>query len=145
MKINCLNVDLHPCRIYIASSFLQVSPSDPEDIRLSVLTPPLSAEASYSNGLPDCTLQDIRRKYSNFAEVIEPPREGFLLTLKLNFARLPRVKGMIIFTSLMDQNQLACSDTARNGEFSNEKRKNISYCIQIFGLVLTAQYLSKFC
>ncbi|OAY63389.1 Actin-related protein 2/3 complex subunit 2B, partial [Ananas comosus] len=71
---------------------IQVSPSDPEDIRLSVLTPPLSAEASYSNGLPDCTLQDIRRKYSNFAEVIEPPREGFLLTLKLNFARLPRVK-----------------------------------------------------
>ncbi|XP_020084384.1 actin-related protein 2/3 complex subunit 2B isoform X2 [Ananas comosus] len=71
---------------------IQVSPSDPEDIRLSVLTPPLSADASYSNGLPDCTLQDIRRKYSNFAEVIEPPREGFLLTLKLNFARLPRVK-----------------------------------------------------
>ncbi|XP_072955603.1 actin-related protein 2/3 complex subunit 2B isoform X2 [Typha angustifolia] len=74
---------------------IQVLASDPANIYLSILIPPLSLEVPHSNGLPDRTLQDIRRMYSNVAEIMEPPKEGFILTLKLNFGRLPRSEDRI--------------------------------------------------
>jgi hypothetical protein len=60
---------------------------------LSISTPSLSLEASpSSSGLPEITLQETRKTYHKFAEIVEPPREGYVLTLKLNFSGLTRPK-----------------------------------------------------
>ncbi|OEL36069.1 Actin-related protein 2/3 complex subunit 2B [Dichanthelium oligosanthes] len=70
--------------------------SDPENVFLSISTPSLSHEASPSSGgLPEATLQETRKTYHKFAEVVEPPREGFVLTLKLNFSGLNRPKDRV--------------------------------------------------
>ncbi|XP_017700487.2 actin-related protein 2/3 complex subunit 2B isoform X1 [Phoenix dactylifera] len=84
---------------------VQASASDPEIIYLSISTPPLSPEVLLRNGLPDCTLQDIRRGYCDIADIVEPPKEGFVLTLRLDFAKLPhsredRIKAISKISSL---------------------------------------------
>uniref|UniRef100_A0A0A9BHA1 Arp2/3 complex 34 kDa subunit n=1 Tax=Arundo donax TaxID=35708 RepID=A0A0A9BHA1_ARUDO len=73
---------------------VEVSASDPENVYLSISTPSLSHEAppSSSTGLPEITLQETRKVYQKFAEIIEPPKEGYVLTLKLNFSGLTRPK-----------------------------------------------------
>ena len=79
---------------HASAKTLQASASDPENAYLSISTPPLSHEASpSSSGLPEATLQEARRAYHKFAEVVEPPREEYVLTLKLNFSGLARPKG----------------------------------------------------
>ncbi|KAG2573309.1 hypothetical protein PVAP13_7KG242100 [Panicum virgatum] len=75
---------------------VEASASDPENAYLSISTPPLSHEASpSSSGLPEATLQEARKAYHKFAEVVEPPREGYVLTLKLNFSGLARPKDRV--------------------------------------------------
>ncbi|CAN6268509.1 unnamed protein product [Urochloa humidicola] len=73
---------------------VEASASDPENVFLSISTPSLSHEASPSSSsvLPEATLQETRKAYHKFAEVVEPPREGYVLTLKLNFSGLTRPK-----------------------------------------------------
>ncbi|CAN6228804.1 unnamed protein product [Urochloa humidicola] len=74
---------------------VEASASDPENVFLSISTPSLSHEASpssSSSGLPEATLQETRKAYHKFAEVVEPPRDGYVLTLKLNFSGLTRPK-----------------------------------------------------
>ncbi|CAL5068850.1 unnamed protein product [Urochloa decumbens] len=74
---------------------VEASASDPENVFLSISTPSLSHEASpssSSSGLPEATVQETRKAYPKFAEVVEPPREGYVLTLKLNFSGLTRRK-----------------------------------------------------
>ncbi|CAL5031070.1 unnamed protein product [Urochloa decumbens] len=77
---------------------VEASASDPENVFLSISTPSLSHEASPSSsstGLPEATLQETRKAYHKFAEVVEPPREGYVLTLKLNFSGLTRPKDRV--------------------------------------------------
>ncbi|XP_015692074.1 actin-related protein 2/3 complex subunit 2B-like isoform X3 [Oryza brachyantha] len=74
---------------------LQVSMTDSENVYLSISTPSLSYEASPSRGLPEITLQETRKLCHKFAEIIEPPKEGYALTLKLNFSGLTRQKDRI--------------------------------------------------
>lgn len=76
------------------NSSAQASASNPQFVYLSISTPPLSPEALFSNRLPEYTLQDIKRAYPDFAEIVEPPRTGFILTLGLNFGKFPHRKGM---------------------------------------------------
>ncbi|XBI93569.1 hypothetical protein VPH35_030383 [Triticum aestivum] len=71
---------------------VQASASDPENVYLSISTPSLSHEASTSTCLPEFTLQEVRKMYHKFAEIVEPAREGYALTLKLNFSGLTRPK-----------------------------------------------------
>nr|CAB3485104.1 unnamed protein product [Digitaria exilis] len=75
---------------------VEASVSDHENVYLSISTPSLSLEASpSSSGLPEATLQETRKTYHRFAEVVEPPREGYVLTLKLNFSGLTRPKDRV--------------------------------------------------
>ncbi|TVU15285.1 hypothetical protein EJB05_38797 [Eragrostis curvula] len=75
---------------------VEASASDSENVYLSISTPSLSHEASpSSSGLPEITLQETRKTYHKFAVIVEPPREGYVLTLKLNFSGLTRPKDRI--------------------------------------------------
>ncbi|XP_062200112.1 uncharacterized protein LOC133902513 [Phragmites australis] len=70
---------------------VETSASDSENIYLLISTPSLSHEASpSSSGLLEITLEETRKMYQKFAEIIEPPKEGYVLTLKLNFSSLAR-------------------------------------------------------
>uniref|UniRef100_A0A1D1Z0N6 Arp2/3 complex 34 kDa subunit n=1 Tax=Anthurium amnicola TaxID=1678845 RepID=A0A1D1Z0N6_9ARAE len=71
---------------------IQASASDSKNIYLSMSTPLLSPDISHSRDLHGCTLQEIRRAYSDIVEVVETPKEGFILTLKVNLAKLPQRK-----------------------------------------------------
>ncbi|KAM0895390.1 hypothetical protein ACQ4PT_023856 [Festuca glaucescens] len=48
---------------------IQASPSDPENVHLSISTPSLSHEASPSTALPEFTLQETMKTYRDFAEL----------------------------------------------------------------------------
>uniref|UniRef100_A0A804MDJ0 Arp2/3 complex 34 kDa subunit n=1 Tax=Zea mays TaxID=4577 RepID=A0A804MDJ0_MAIZE len=80
---------------------VEASASDPENVFLSISTPSLSydyeeaAAAPSSSRLPELTLQEARKTYHRFAEMVEPPREGYVLTLKLNFSGLTRPKDRV--------------------------------------------------
>ncbi|XP_078166940.1 actin-related protein 2/3 complex subunit 2B-like isoform X2 [Carex rostrata] len=87
-----LPVDHSFCELGSIRYHIQASVSDQENIFFSISTPVLSQEEPNPNGLDHCILQDIRTNYSNFADIIEPPKEGYTLTLKLNFSRLTRTK-----------------------------------------------------
>ncbi|WVZ86370.1 hypothetical protein U9M48_033165 [Paspalum notatum var. saurae] len=73
--------------------------SDSENVYLSIATPSLSHGASPSSSsrsrLPELTLQEMKTTYGKFAEIVEPPREGYVLTLKLNFSGLTRPKDRV--------------------------------------------------
>ncbi|KAH7662745.1 Actin-related protein 2/3 complex subunit 2 protein [Dioscorea alata] len=65
---------------------------EPHNIYLSVSTPPLSPEFLLSNGLPNYILHDIKNMYSDVVELIIPPKEGFLLTMKVDVTKFPNSK-----------------------------------------------------
>ncbi|WOL06158.1 actin-related protein 2/3 complex subunit 2B isoform X2 [Canna indica] len=69
---------------------IQASASNPEIVNLSIWMPPIYPESS-SDCLPNCALQDIRNLYFDAAQ-IEPPKQGFMLTLRINFTKLPKRK-----------------------------------------------------
>ncbi|XP_052153225.1 actin-related protein 2/3 complex subunit 2B-like isoform X4 [Oryza glaberrima] len=59
-----------------------------------LIIPCLSLDQSVTiySGLPEITLQETRKMYHKFAEIIEPAKEGYTLTLRLNFSGLTRPK-----------------------------------------------------
>ncbi|MQL71685.1 hypothetical protein Taro_003983 [Colocasia esculenta] len=73
----------------------QASASDSRTIYLSISTPVLSPDVSLPEDLGGCALQEIRRVYSDVMEVVEAPKEGFTLTVKIDLARLPQRKGSL--------------------------------------------------
>ncbi|XP_077250817.1 actin-related protein C2B isoform X2 [Tasmannia lanceolata] len=86
------DIDHHLYEFGSVQYHIRASASDPGRIYLSVSTPPLSPEVLLSNGLANSTSQTVKRVYSDIVEVIEPPREGFLLTLRFDFNKLPQAE-----------------------------------------------------
>ncbi|XP_014750939.2 actin-related protein 2/3 complex subunit 2B isoform X1 [Brachypodium distachyon] len=84
---------------------IQASETDPDNIYLSISTPSLSHEALPATGLPEFTLQEARKLYHKFAEIVEPTKEGYALTLKLNFSGLTRPKDRAKATSQISRLQ----------------------------------------
>ncbi|XP_058094785.1 actin-related protein 2/3 complex subunit 2B isoform X2 [Magnolia sinica] len=78
----------------IIFSVAQASVSDSQNIYLSLSTPPILPEV-LPNGLPQSTLQAVKKVHPDIVEVVEHPEEGFQLTLKLNFAKLPHRRDCI--------------------------------------------------
>ncbi|KAK1283044.1 Actin-related protein 2/3 complex subunit 2B [Acorus calamus] len=86
------DIDHHLVEFGSVKYHIQATTLDPRNLYLSVSIPPLSPEVMFSNGLPNCILQDIKRVYSDIVEVVRPSKEGFMLTIKLDFNKLPRHK-----------------------------------------------------
>ncbi|CAL5392280.1 unnamed protein product [Camellia sinensis] len=80
---------------------IQSSASDPYNTYLSISTPLLSHGILLSNGLPHSTIEMVNGISSDVVEIVEPAREGYQLTLKLDFARIPNGKeSMKIITEI---------------------------------------------
>ncbi|KAK1260780.1 Actin-related protein 2/3 complex subunit 2B [Acorus gramineus] len=86
------DIDHHLVEFGSVKYHIQATTLDPRNLYLSVSIPPLSPEVMLSNGLPNCILQDIKRVYSDIVEVVRPSKEGFMVTIKLDFNKLPRHK-----------------------------------------------------
>ncbi|XP_068653700.1 actin-related protein 2/3 complex subunit 2B [Aristolochia californica] len=81
--------------IYEAGSVayhIKGSASEAQELLLSITTPLLSPEVQPVKDIQHNTLQTIRKAYSNVAAIVEPPRAGFQLTLRLDFSKFPRHK-----------------------------------------------------
>ncbi|CAI0436916.1 unnamed protein product [Linum tenue] len=88
-----VEIDHHLYEFGSVEYYVQSSAADPHHSFLSVLTPLLSQGEIPSNGpLSPYTIQMVKDICSESAEVVEPAREGYQLTLKLNFSMIPKSK-----------------------------------------------------
>ncbi|CAK9139537.1 unnamed protein product [Ilex paraguariensis] len=74
---------------------IQSSASYPHHTHLSISTPLLSQGILLSHGLPRYTIEMVKGICSDAVEIVEPPRQGYQLTLRLDFARIPHGKESI--------------------------------------------------
>ncbi|CAI9090745.1 OLC1v1025573C1 [Oldenlandia corymbosa var. corymbosa] len=68
---------------------IQGSMKNPNLLFLSVSLPAPPPETVSIGGLPPGAIDAIKSAYGAVAQILDPPRDGFSLTLKLNFSKLP--------------------------------------------------------
>ncbi|XP_010519028.1 PREDICTED: actin-related protein 2/3 complex subunit 2A [Tarenaya hassleriana] len=68
---------------------IQVTTKNPHHLFLSVSLPTPPPEAMFFDGLPMGAIEAIKTVYGTGVQILDPPRDGFDLTLKLNFSKLP--------------------------------------------------------
>lgn len=66
---------------------------NPHHILVSVSLPTPPPETAFFGGLPAGAIEAIKAAYSGFVQILDPPRDGFNLTLKLNLSKLPPDEG----------------------------------------------------
>ncbi|KAH0637325.1 hypothetical protein KY289_037240 [Solanum tuberosum] len=69
--------------------YIQSLVSDPDHTYLSISTPILSQAFLVSTRLSRYTIQKVKAISTEVVEIVEPPKEGYQLTIRLNFARMP--------------------------------------------------------
>ncbi|KAL3506182.1 hypothetical protein ACH5RR_031564 [Cinchona calisaya] len=87
-----MEVDHHLHEFGAVEYHVQASASGPPYIYLSISTPLLYQESMLSSGLPRYTLEMVKRICPDVAEIIEPPKERYQLTLRLDYWRIPHNK-----------------------------------------------------
>ncbi|KAB5537689.1 hypothetical protein DKX38_015222 [Salix brachista] len=85
-------VDHHLYEFGSVEYHVQSSAADPQHNYLSISTPLLSQGALLSYGLSSYTMKMVKQVCSDAVEIVEPAKEGYQLTLKLNFAKVPSGK-----------------------------------------------------
>lgn len=74
---------------------IQSSASDQYKTYLSISTPLLSHGPQLSYELPNSAIEVVKGMYPDVVEVVEPAREGYHLTLRLDFAKIPHGKDSV--------------------------------------------------
>ncbi|KAL2242606.1 UNVERIFIED_CONTAM: Actin-related protein 2/3 complex subunit 2B [Sesamum indicum] len=87
-----LEIDHHVHEFGSVHFHVQSSASDQPYTYLSISTPLLSQGHPISSELPQHTLEMVRGICPDVVEIVEPSREGYQLTLKINHARIPHSK-----------------------------------------------------
>ncbi|KAL4024748.1 hypothetical protein IC575_013118 [Cucumis melo] len=67
---------------------IQSSVPDPQHIYLSIATPLLSQGVLLSDGLSPYTVEMVKQIFSHAVEIIEPAKEGYELTLRIDSAKI---------------------------------------------------------
>ena len=70
---------------------------NPHVLLLSVSLPTPSSETIFVCGLPFGAIEAIKAAYGNLVQILDPPRDGFNLTLKINLSKLPANQGTTKF------------------------------------------------
>lgn len=68
---------------------IQVSMKNPNIFLLSVSLPTPSLETIFVCGLPFGAIEAIKAAYGSLVQILDPPRDGFNLTLKINLSKVP--------------------------------------------------------
>lgn len=66
---------------------------NPHLVLLSVSLPTPPPEAIFLRGLPSGAIEAIKAAYGLVVQILDPPRDGFNLTLKLNLSKLSPDEG----------------------------------------------------
>lgn len=66
---------------------------NPNLLFLSLTLPTPPPEAVSFGGLPPGAIEAIKGSYGVVAQILDPPRDGFSLTMKLNLSKLPPDEG----------------------------------------------------
>lgn len=91
-----METDHHLYEFGAVEYHIQCSASDPHHIYLSISTPLLSqGTLLISHGLSHHTREMVKGVNSDVVEIVEPPKEGYQITLRLNLHKIPRGKDSI--------------------------------------------------
>jgi actin related protein 2/3 complex, subunit 2 len=66
---------------------------NPKVLVLSVALPLPSPEAILYDGLPLGAIEAIKATYGPVVQILDPPKDGFDLTMKINLTKLPPDEG----------------------------------------------------
>ena len=70
---------------------------NPHILLLSVSLPSPPPETIFLSGLPFGAIEAIKATYGSVVQILDPPRDGFNLTLKVNLSKLPQNQGTVRF------------------------------------------------
>ncbi|KAL7081271.1 hypothetical protein ACP275_14G029000 [Erythranthe tilingii] len=87
-----VEIDYHVHEFGSVHYHVQCSASDPHCAYLSISTPLLSRGLTFSSQLPEHILETVNGIFPRIIETIELSEEGYQLTLKLDFSRIPHGK-----------------------------------------------------
>ncbi|KAL4643640.1 hypothetical protein ACB092_02G106700 [Castanea dentata] len=90
-----MEMDHHLYEFGAVEYYIQSSASDPHQAYLSISTPLLTQDALQSHGLSQYTRETVKGVSSDAAEIVEPAKEGYQLTLRLNFDKIPSGKDSV--------------------------------------------------
>ncbi|KAM7524762.1 hypothetical protein LguiA_014664 [Lonicera macranthoides] len=88
VELDCNWVEFDDVRYHI-----QVTMKNPHLLQLSVSLPPPPPETIFSGGLPLGAIEAMKAAYPAVIQILDPPRDGFNLTVKLNLSKLPPDEG----------------------------------------------------
>ncbi|KAF3666054.1 Actin-related protein 2/3 complex subunit 2B [Capsicum annuum] len=90
-----IDADHHLHEFGSVEYYIQSLVSDPDHTYLSVSTPILSQAFLISTRLSHYTIEKVKAISAEVVEIVQPPKEGYQLTLRLNFARMSHGKESI--------------------------------------------------
>lgn len=94
----------------------------PHIVLLSVSLPMPPPETVFLSGLPAGAIEAIKTAYGSVVQILDPPRDGFNLTLKLNLSKLPTDEGSTSSFSKVIISLLYCHEYAHT--FSDNVKVN---------------------
>lgn len=83
--------------IYHLLSNPQATLKNPNTLLVSLSLPTPPPETVFFGGLPQGAIEAIKAAYGVVLQILDPPRDGFNLTLKLNLSKLPPNEGPVSF------------------------------------------------
>ncbi|KAJ4981426.1 hypothetical protein NE237_032263 [Protea cynaroides] len=84
VELDCNSVEFDDVRYHI-----QVSMRYPQFVLLSMSLPTPPPETVFIGGLPYGAIDAIKAAYGVLVQILDPPRDGFNLTMKFNLSKLP--------------------------------------------------------
>ncbi|XP_073141745.1 actin-related protein 2/3 complex subunit 2A [Henckelia pumila] len=84
VELDCQWVEFDDVRYHI-----QANLKNPNLLFLSVSIPTPPPETTFVNGLPPGAIEAIKATYGVVLQILDPPRDGFNLTVKLSLSKLP--------------------------------------------------------
>ncbi|PRQ30240.1 hypothetical protein RchiOBHm_Chr5g0022461 [Rosa chinensis] len=84
-----VELDYHWAEFDDVRYHIQVTMKNPHIVLLSVSLPTPPPETVFLSGLPAGAIEAIKAAYGSVVQILDPPRDGFNLTLKLNLSKLP--------------------------------------------------------
>lgn len=74
---------------------------NPHLLLLSVSLPTPPPETVFFGGLPLGAIEAVKAAYGLVVQILDPPRDGFNLTVKLNLTKLPPDEGVVSLPSMV--------------------------------------------
>ncbi|KAF9592222.1 hypothetical protein IFM89_012798 [Coptis chinensis] len=88
VELDCHSVEFDDVRLSCTGDYL-VATRYPHFMQLSMSLPTPPPETVFFCGLPFGAIEAVKATYGLIAQILDPPKDGYNLTMKLNFAKLP--------------------------------------------------------